>query len=114
MSDWKETARQIAEEAWQLCGNNEQKALGVIHIMARDCNEISDLSTAYRLINDVGDTDINIFCIAYDEFVKRKWDKIRYNETIDNAILRLAYLIIKTKAEEEYNKIFIEERKISI
>ena len=114
MFNWKEKATKIAQVALEQFGMDEEEALKFICVMARDCDDVIHTDLAYQVVDNAGNTDSNVFFLANEELVRRKWDRIHIdaNETIDNVILRLAYLIVKIKAEEEYNRLFIENTKI--
>lgn len=109
MKDWQEEAKAIARKAWEECRTNEKTAMELIHCLARNCEHTMLIKVAYDAVYDAGSSDAYVFFHANRELIRTGGDGIRKDETIDNIILRLAYHIIRLKAEDEYFKIMFEE-----
>lgn len=95
---WKETARQIAEEAWEEYKDNEEAAIEFIEESVDGCAEVIYTAEAYEVVCSARSYYYETFDIANDELRGTGYD----GETIDDIITRLAYWIIHTEAVDHY------------
>ena len=99
---WREIAMVIALQAFLECDNDEEKALELIDSMVDNFNLTNDVDNAYNTVYDARKNDPDIFEEANLILVNRGEDKINFDETIDDVILRLARWIISEKATSHY------------
>ena len=99
---WRETAMSIALNAFLECGDYEDKALELIDFMVDNCNFLKDIDNAYNTVYDARKNDHDVFEEANLILVNRGEDKIGFDETIEDVILRLARWIISEKAVNHY------------
>ncbi len=102
MSDWKETAKTIAEEAWEECKDNENAAVEFIEESVDGCAEVIYTAEAYEVVCDARVHDYDTFETANDTLRDTEGDKIYEGESVDDIITRLAFCIIYTQAMEYY------------
>jgi len=99
---WEETARQIAEEAWEEYKDNEEAAIEFIEESVDGCAEVIYTAEAYEVVCSARSYYYETFDIANDALRDTGGDRINDGETIDDIITRLAYWIIHTEAMDHY------------
>jgi len=102
MSDWKETAQLLAEEAWEQFKDNEDKAEEFIWESVDGCAEVIYTAEAYEVVCDARVHDYDTFETANDTLRDTEGDKIHEGESVDDIITRLAFCIVYTQAMECY------------
>jgi len=108
---WKETARQIAEEAWEEYKDNEEAAIEFIEESVDGCSEVIYTAEAYEVVCNARSCDYETFEMANDVLHDTEGDRIYDGETIDNIITRLAYWIIHAEAMDHYWELVKEHKK---
>jgi len=98
---WEETARQIAEEAWEEYKDNEEAAIEFIEESVDGCAEVIYTAEAYEVVCSARSCYYETFEIA-NMYCRHGRDRIYDGETIDDIITRLAYWIIHTEAVDHY------------
>lgn len=98
----REIAMVIALQAFLECDDNEEKALELIDSMVDNFKPTNDIDNAYNTVYDARKNDHDVFEEANLILVNRGEDKIGFDETIDDVILRLARWIISEKAVNHY------------
>lgn len=106
MTDWKETAKLIAEEAIETC-NHEDDAMDFIQIEAEWSEEAVCTGKAYQVVCDARNNDESeIFDIAKMTLEAIMENNAKYKEElttdIDKLITSLAAWIIYTQAIDYY------------
>ncbi len=109
MATWEVTAKAIAREAWGECKDDEEAAIEFIEESVDGCEDVIYYTSAYETVCDARLNDYDTFEAANLDLVDTGCDEIRKDETIDNVIVRLAYLIIRQKALEYYYSILKEK-----
>ena len=99
---WEETARQIAEEAWEEYKDNEEAAIEFIEESVDGCAEVIYTAEAYEVVCSARSYYYETFDIANDKLQDTGGNRIYDGETIDDIITRLAYWIIHTEAVDHY------------
>jgi len=102
MSEWKETAKAIAEEAFGECGSNEDAAIEFIEESIDGCSEVIYTAEAYEVVYEARIRDYDTFETANDALRDTEGDRIYEGESVDDIITRLAYWIIHTEAMDRY------------
>ena len=108
---WEETARQIAEEAWEEYKDNEEAAIEFIEESVDGCSEVIYTAEAYEVVCSARSYYYETFDMANDELRDTGGDRIYDGETIDDIITRLAYWIIHTEAMDHYWKLVKEHEE---
>ena len=108
---WEETARQIAEEAWEEYKDNEEAAIEFIEESVDGCAEVIYTAEAYEVVCSARSYYYETFDIANDALRDTGGDRINDGETIDDIITRLAYWIIHTEAMDHYWELVKEHKK---
>ncbi len=98
----REIAMVIALQVFLECDDDEEKALELIDSMVDNLNLVDDIDNAYQTVYDARKNDPDIFEEANLILVNRGEDKINFDETIDDVILRLARWIISEKVIDHY------------
>ena len=99
---WEETARQIAEEAWEEYKDNEEAAIEFIEESIDGCAEVIYTAEAYEVVCSARSYYYETFDAANMVLQDMGGDRIYDGETIDDIITRLAYWIIHTQAKDYY------------
>lgn len=106
--EWKETAKMVAEEAWEEYKDNEEAAIEFIEESIGGCAEVIYTAEAYEVVCSAASCDYETFEIADNELRDTGGDRIYDGETVDDIITRLAYWIIHTETMDCYYRLVKE------
>ncbi len=102
---WEKTAIEIAEGAFDECGDFEETAFEYIHESVDGCEDVIYTAKAYDTVLDARTAAPEYFDRAHERLVETEGDRIGQDETIDDVITRLAYWIIYERAVDEYYRL---------
>jgi len=102
---WDEAAVEIAREAWEEYGNDEEAALEYIHESVDGSEHVIYTAQAYDTVLEARVLDPEVFERAHDSLTDTEGDRISRDETIDDVITRLAYWILYEIAADHYRSL---------
>jgi len=102
---WDEAAVEIAREAWEEYGNDEEAALEYIHESIDGSEHVIYTLQAYDTVLEARITNPEIFDRAHDSLTDTEGDRIGKDETIDDIITRLAYWVMFERAMDHYRSL---------
>ena len=108
-TNWRETAKEIGNNAYKLYGDQEDGLIGFVieyvEDMAKETVEVAYLDEAYKTVYDANINDYKVF----KEATQALLTDISLEKNIENIITRLAYWVIYIKAMHRYWELVEQE-----